>query len=370
MEHDILFGGIDVDSKKFHLTLIAKNTGQQFQFSTRANVSALSKRLEILRSQGYQIKLCYEATYLGYSLYRDLRKKNWEVEVIAPSLIPDIKGPRVKTDRLDSFKLARYYLQGLLTKVHVPTQDQEILRDLLRSRRFMRDQLKKVKLHLIALCRRHGLDYRQDYPGCSYWTIAHRRWLNQHIKTHSHSAFQCNAQLLHSTLEHFEQQLEFYKNEIAKQASSDSYQAACQALMCYRGIDQLTAMTILVEVGDIKRFDHPRRLTSYAGLDLIEYSSGGKQRRYGITKMGNSSLRACVVEACQSVHYPPKISKALRKRRQDAQPRGVEIADRCMNRLYKRSQHLTNRGKHRNKVKVACARELFGFIWESLRQAA
>ena len=105
-------------------------------------------------------------------------------------------------------------------------------------------------------------------------------------------------------------------------------------------------------------------------MDIVEYSSGGKEKKFCMSRMGNKHIRTCMIEACQFVSYPPIISKALKERRKDTPLKLVQVADRCMKRLYKKSRHLIYREKHPNKVKAACAREMLGFIWESLRAVA
>ena len=137
-----------------------------------------------------------------------------------------------------------------------------------------------------------------------------------------------------------------------------------------RGLDVLSALTLVTEVGDIRRFGHPRRLTSYAGMDLIEHSSGGKERKFSMSRMGNRHIRTAVIEACQYAFNAPVVSQILQKRRQETPAPLVEIAVRCMQRLHKKARRLLYRDKPRNKIKAACAREMLGFIWESLNAVA
>jgi len=153
-------------------------------------------------------------------------------------------------------------------------------------------------------------------------------------------------------------------------ASREEYQKKVKALTVYKGIKNIWAMTLITEIGDIKRFSHPGQMTSWAGLDIREYSSGGNQNRFGITKHGNRFVRTALVEINQKGFRSTTVSKVLKARRKDAPPEYIHIADRCHKRLYKKSYRLLMDGKHPNKVKVACAREMVGFIWESLRAAA
>ena len=89
-----------------------------------------------------------------------------------------------------------------------------------------------------------------------------------------------------------------------------------------------------------------------------------------MSKMGNSRIRTSVVEACQKANKIPQISKRLKDRRKRTDPKYIEIADRCMKRLYKKSTRMLYAGKPINKIKVACARETLCFVWESLNLAA
>ena len=127
---------------------------------------------------------------------------------------------------------------------------------------------------------------------------------------------------------------------------------------------------MITEIGDITRFPHPRQLVSWIGMDIREYSSGGKHQRFGITKQGNRYWRTAFIEANQRGDRTATVSKELKARRAHTAPELVDIADRCLRRLNKKGNRLLLAGKHPNKVKAACAREMVGFVWESLHQVA
>lgn len=372
MNENIFFIAIDVDDNSFHGCGINQMTGELREFKCRPTLGHLDRKILEFKSEGVEIKVCYEATYLGYSLYRGLRKKGHFCEVIAPSLIPGMVGKRVKTDRIDCLKMADYYSKGQLTGVHVPSLEEERVRDLMRSRRFVMYQQSKFKLHILAICRRSGISYRESDQNKNkyHWTQLHREWLQGQVKEQKNHEFSFNMGMLLKQLSQIEETIALYDAEIERLSKQDEYKEKVAALCCYRGISVLTAMTLTTELGDIKRFSHPRQLCSYAGMELIEYSSGKHERRYGMSKMGNHHVRSSVIESCQLASRVPRISKGLRARRRAANPKYIEIADRGMNRLYKKSQRLLGRDKPRNKVKVACARELLCFVWESLRAAA
>ncbi len=366
----IVFVGLDVDDKAFHGSFIANGQEKSLDFSCKPNLGALVSRLEKIRNAypEYQIKLCYEAGYLGYSLQRGLNKSGFDCTIIAPSLIPTTPGDKVKTDRLDAEKLALYFSNNLLTPVTVPTEEEESVRDIIRSRARLTGELRRIKLHITSLCRRLGLNYRESRTGAAeYWTGLHRNWLKAAVNEIKIPAHKFNLSLLLAHLDEIQSKIDLYADEIERISKEAKYLPKVQALICYRGIDFLTAMILICEIGDVRRFKKPTQLISYAGMDLKEYSSGGVQNQTSLTKMGNSRIRTAVIESTQRPWSTPQVGRSLKMRRKDIDLRYIEVADRCMKRLYKRSNHLLYREKMKNKVKVACARELLCFVWESLQ---
>lgn len=367
---EIFYLGLDVDDKKYHGFALAVTTGEFIEFVCAPNAGAFRKKVKVLGLSNQQLKICYEAGYLGFSLCRQLRKFGFDCEVIAPSLIPSCKGNKVKTDRLDAEKLARYYLGQLLTIVHVPDEDQEADRDLLRSRKFMVDSLSSIKKHINSMTRRLGWNYKEEDSGKKNWTVAYVSWLKEKISETKNLNIKANLEILLRQYDGCNERINEYNNEIEKMCEQPQYKKQVRALSSYRGIKKQTALVLITELGDIRRFKHPRELTSYAGLDIIERSSGGNERKFGISKDGNKFIRTAVVESCQTVSRPVVVSRPILQRRMQVDSKYVEIADRCMKRLNEKSRRLLAKGKAKNKVKVACAREMLGFIWESLTATA
>ncbi len=371
MKKNLLFVGIDVDDNSFNVALISKLTGEVFHFKCKPTSGALIKKLETFTEKEFSLKICYESTYLGFSLARDLRKHSLDCEVIASSLIPSISGKKVKTDKIDCLYLAKYFMQGLLTIVSMPNKEDEIDRDILRSRSLLVKQIKGLKVHITALCRRMCLNYKSDMKKSEYWSTCHRVWLTKKINEIDKSdSLKINLNCLVSTLNQMEDSVRYYEQEIERISEKVKYKERKDALIVYRGIKTITAMTIITEIGDINRFTHPKKLVSYLGLDIIEYSSGGKEKKFGITKMGNSRARTALIESNQSSCSPPKVSRVLSRRREGIDPKCIAIADRCMKRLNRKGTKMLHNNKNGNLVKTACAREMVGFIWESLHQIA
>ncbi|MGE0634633.1 MAG: IS110 family transposase [Pseudobdellovibrionaceae bacterium] len=370
MKKEILYAGLDVDDQAYHFFGYSKTTGETIEFKCFPSVSNLEKKLQKFEAERFEIRMCYEASYLGFSLQRTLSKKGYLVEVIAPSLIPEISSKKIKTDKLDAEKLARYYSNDLLTVVHVPTEENEADRDLVRTRKFLMDQLIATKNHINSFCRKLSLDFKKETKLKSLWTKTYMVWLEEKVGS---LEIRSQKTLLTSLLQSYfslENQIEALEMEIEKLAATEKYSKSVSYLNCFRGLKTLSSLTIVLELGDIRRFKHPNQLTSYSGLDISENTSGGKEKKFGITKMGNRHVRVTVVEACQYATHPIRAGRALRERRKLANEEAIQIADRCMRRLYKKGQHLHFKGKHTNKIKVACAREMLGFIWEALNKAA
>lgn len=370
MDTSIFFIAVDVDDNSFHGCGINRGTGEMREFVCRPSVGHLVKKLEIFQREGFTVRVCYEATYLGYSLQRALTRAGYDCEVIAPSMIPERAGKRVKTDRVDCRKMAEYFANGQLTAVYVPSLEDEMVRDLVRARKFLSQQMTALKVFILSMCRRMEINYHEgENANKYYWTKQHREWLERKIQGQTNRAQVINLTMLMRRLGQMEEQIELYDIEIEGFSRSEVYREGVKALCCYRGVETLTAMTLVTELGDIRRFRHPRQLCSYAGMELMERSSGGHERRYRMSKMGNRHVRTSVVEACQLAALVPRVGKALKARRSGVSTKYVEIADRCMRRLYKKSRRLLHKGKMVNKVKVACARELLCFVWESLQMA-
>lgn len=363
---EVLYIGIDVDDKMFHMAALNVQTGELIEGGCKPTGGALCKWLEKLKEKDFDLRCCYEATYIGFSLYRFLKEKNIECEVVAPSLIPVLPSDRVKTDRLDSIKLAKYLSKGLLTPVHVPDENDEVRRDLVRSRSFMVSQRSDLKRHILSTLRRYGLDYKSETGKKSYWTKAHLVWLETNLKS-VEPYVKVNVEFLLTEYDHLTLMLERYAEELEKISEEEGYKEKVEALSCFKGINRLTALTLITEIGDAKRFVHPKALTSYAGLDIREYSSGGREMKFGITKMGNRRIRTAVVEACQIQVKSLYLSRRVKEARKTQPEKVTEITDRCQKRLKKKAGMMRALNKPNNKIKVACARELLSFVWETLR---
>jgi transposase len=147
-----------------------------------------------------------------------------------------------------------------------------------------------------------------------------------------------------------------------------SHAETVSRLRCFRSIDTLTAAGLCAEVGDFTRFSKPALLSGFLGIVPSEYTSDEKRTQGHITKAGPTNARRLLVEAAHNYRHRPAVGENLKSRQSGQDPRVVEIAWRCQQRLHGRWMHLAGkRGKPAGTVAVAVAvaRELAAFCWEA-----
>jgi transposase len=290
-----------------------------------------------------------------------MREAGYDCVVVAPSLIPRRPGDRIKTDRRDARKLAELDRAGLLTEVHPPTPEDEAARDLCRAREDTHQDLVRCRHRLSKLLLRRG---RQWVEGKKAWGQGHRLWLRSLKFEYSEDQQVIDDYLL--GIEQVEGRLTLLDQAIERLSQKDRYREVVGALRCFRGIDTLTAMSLVSELHDFMRFKSARGLMAFLGLVPSEHSSAGKESRGAITKAGNGHVRRLMIEAAW--HYRHRPGTVSLQKRRVGQPRQViALADRAMQRLHRQYVRLTERGKARPKVVVGIARELTGFVWAAMR---
>ena len=321
----------------------------------------IDKLIRQLQSKGATLVFAYEAGPCGYGLYRYLTRTGFACHVVAPSLIPRKPGDRVKTDRRDAITLARLMRSGDLTSIYVPRVEDEALRDLSRGREDALQDLKRSKRRLKSFLLRHDI----RYEGRANWNAAHLRWIAQVVcpTPAQQIVFQEYVRAVTEQQERL-QRLETALHEAVKTWRLSPVVEAIQAL---RGIELTGAVILIAELGDLTRFDTPRKLMAYLGLTPSEYSSGDHRRQGGITKAGNSHARRALVEGAWAYRYPAKVSRHLQLRLEKVPAEIQAISWKAQVRLCKRYRQLSARGKHVNQVVVAVAREIAAFAWAIAR---
>ena len=303
-----------------------------------------------------EVRIVYEAGPCGYELCRRLRKAGLSCEVAAPSLTPRKPGDRVKTNRRDANKLAKYYRSGDLTLISVPDEKREALRDLVRTRQATRKDVGSLQHQVTKLILRYGHRYREGKA----WTLRFWRWLKS-IQLEGDSQFALEELLI--ALKARQEQLARFDAAIEAASQRPEYASYISALRTVRGFDTLASMVVLSELGDLRRFASAPELMAAVGVVPSEASTGEKSTRLSITKTGNAHVRHVVVEAAW--HYQRRVDegRTIQRRRRGQPQQIVEIARKCELRLHRRFHRLTNRGKRSTVAVVAVGRELLGFLW-------
>jgi transposase len=353
--------GIDAHQKQLHVAMLRPGaTGpEEWQVAHEPKaVQRLARKL--LKEAGGEVLACYEAGPVGFSLQRRLEAAGLRCQVIAPALVPQRVGDRIKTDRRDARALARLLRAELLTEVYPPTPEQEAVRDLCRARVDLQKDRKRVQHRLLNMLARHGIGYGTGKP----WTKQFWRWVVGVRFGHASAQAAFDDYLL--AVQHAEERLRMLDERIEEVAQSGPYREAVGILRCFRGIETYTALALLSELGDISRFPTARHLMAYLGLTPSEHSSGERQRRGPITRTGNGHARRLLIESSWHQQHAPRIGVRLRARRAGQPGWAIAIADRAQQRLHRRLRHLVHHGKPLNKAVTAVAREFAAFLWSAL----
>lgn len=355
--------GLDVHKLTVAIAVADAEGGKARDVGTvNHDVASVAKALRTLGKPG-ELSVTYEAGPTGYGLYRWLVAKGYQAQVIAPSLIPRKAGDRVKTDRRDAQMLARLARAGELTAITVPDAGDEAMRDLTRAREDAVKARQTARQQLQGLLLRHGI----VYGGKSAWTKTHGRWLAQ-IKL-PHPMQQTVLTEYWLAVQRGDEQLLRLEQAMRDALEHWRWQGVVKAVMTLRGIALIAATTLVAEIGDVRRFEHPRELMAYLGLVPSEHSSGMTVRKGGITKTGNTHARRMLVEAAWNYRFTARVGRDLNQRQEGQSEAVIALSWKAQQRLCKRFAALHHRGLHKNKVCAAVARELAGFVWAMARVA-
>jgi transposase len=356
----VRFVGLDVHAETVAVA-VAEPGGEVRSLGVIPNRPEAVRRLMKRLGPVEQLRVCYEAGPTGYVLYWQLTEMGVKCEVVAPTLVPVKAGDKVKTDRRDAEKLARCYRAGDLTPVWVPDAAHEALRDLVRARLAAKRDQVRHRHRLQKFLLRHG---RRPPEKVRSWTETHLKWVRDAVH------FEQPAQ--EATLSDYLNEVERARERVERleRAIDEAVvtmparmRAVVDALQALRGVAKVSAVTVVAELGEVSRFERPKQLMGYAGIVSRENSSGERERRGAITKTGNAHLRRIVVEAAWAYRHRPAKGPALRKRQEGQSEEVKAIAWKAQHRLHARYRNLAARGKSKQKVVTAVARELLGFIW-------
>lgn len=357
---NVRFVGLDVHAETIAVA-VAETGGEVRSLGIIPNRAEPVERLMRKLGKPEQLRVCYEAGPTGYTLYWQLTQLGVKCEVVAPTLVPVKAGDRVKTDRRDAERLARCYRAGDLTPVWVPDAAHEALRDLVRAREAAKADQLRARHRLSKFLLRHG---RRPAEGVKAWTLKYWEWVQSRVHFEQPAQTATLIDYVHE-VEHAAARIQRLEQAIdaAVEAVPPKMRTVIEALQALRGIAQVSAVTIVAELGQISRFARARQLMGYSGAVSREHSSGQRIRRGAISKAGNAHLRRVVIEAAWSYRHRPSIGKALAARQRGQSEAVKEIAWKAQHRLFHRYRKLMAAGKTRQQAVTAIGRELLGFIW-------
>lgn len=369
MDESITYVGLDDHKRKHQVAVLLPGMEREDAMTWRAeNTPGGIRKMvrKVLRLAPKNVRFCYEAGPNGYVLQRQINRfDDVECVVVAPSKTPRRAGDRVKTDRRDARKLAGLFRAGELVTIVAPLEIEEVVRDLCRCREVSQKRVTSSRHRLDKYLTRHGYIYWEG----NNWTKRHREWLSglnfdnwKQEKTFQSYMF---------AIEQDEERVKRLDDDVAQAAEEEPYRTLVGYVRCFRGFDTLSAMVVVSELFSVGRFSNASSLMAFLGMVPSEDTTGWTPRRGPITKTGNEHVRRILVEAAKHYRHPARVSKALAQR-QKGQPEWViAVANKAQSRLHKKySKMVWRQRKNANVAAVAVARELVGFLWAVLIQAA
>ena len=332
--------------------------------NTRAGIRKMVRK--VLKIAPGDVRFCYESGPNGYVLQRQISEfDRVSGVVVAPSKTPRRPGERVKTDLRDARKLVGLFRAGELQGIVPPMEEEEAIRDLCRCRRTAQKRVTASRHQLDKFLMRNGYIYRDG----KNWTRRHWEWLRSLNFDDWRRERTFQAYLF--GIEQDEDRVKRLDLEIVRAAEEEPYRTLVGFVRCFRGLDTLSAMVLTSELYAVGRFTTAPSLMGFVGMVPSEDTTGWDPHRGPITKAGNEHVRRILVEAAKHYRHPARVSKALTQRRKGQPDWVIAIADKAQTRLHQKYWRLVmGKGKHPNVAAIAVARELVGFIWAVLIQAA
>ena len=357
---------MDVHSKNYTLCAMEPTIGSEDRIFGEVQVAPDYKeviyfieslKMKLGLDNKYSIECGYEAGCLGYTLYHQLTAAGVKCVILAPTTMLTQQGKRIKTDKRDARLIAQCLCYGGYHPVYIPTGEDDAVKEYLRMRDDHKLALKKLKQQINAFVLRHG----HQYSGTK-WTIKHVTWLK---KLELDPMYRETLNEYLASCEEQEAKIERYDKRIEEIASEARYQENAKRLGCFLGIRTHTALSLIVETGDFKRFAKGNTYAAFLGLAPGERSSSENMNRLGISKAGNTHLRCLLIEAAKGICKGAigHKSKELRSRQSGQPAEVIAYADKANTRLRSKYYKMIRHEKKKNVAVAAVARELACFIW-------
>lgn len=329
MKH--LFIGLDVHKKTWAVTIQEQQLVLK-RFTIEADADILIAYVS-KHFPKHQVECCYEACCMGYAIYHSLTKAGWQVLVVNPADIPrGNKQSTTKTDKVDSSHLARQLASGHLKGIYIPNHKQEQFRSLFRRRNDLVKNLRRIKCHIKSMLLYYGIPIPLQYDNIN-WSKDFIQWLYKVKWSYTTAGEVMKSRLeeykfLHTEYLHICNELRAYAR---KQYRKDYY-----LLRSVPGVGPFTAIGLLAEVGDLRRFKGIDRLSSYIGLVPSVRSSGEKSYTCGITYRSKGLLRSFLIEAAWiAAKKDPSLMQYYKERKgTDHKKLIIKMAAKTLSRIY------------------------------------
>lgn len=291
-----IFVGIDVHKKSWHVTIYVEDVlYKSYSMSPPSSKQLISYLKD--NFPGGEFYLVYEAGFSGYGLYDDAKEAGMECIVVSPADVPmSNKNKKFKTDSHDSKNLAKQYKSGLLEGIYVPDAELREYRALVRLRNKLVKDRTRIKNYTKSNLMFFGKEIlEEDGDNITSWSRKYFHLLSElQYRTDTGSKV---IERLKDTTQYYNEQIIRVDKEILELSKHPIFAEDVKILRSVPGISTLTAMVILVEIGDFSRFEDTHKLKSYVGLIPEEHSSGETEIKSGITKRGNKFLKRVIIEA-------------------------------------------------------------------------
>lgn len=326
-----LFVGIDLHRKMWHVTVLTEDEVTLFSNNIPGTWPALKNVLSKFEEAG-DISAVYEAGYAGYWLCDHLSNYGVEVMVTPPNKIPKAVSDRVKTNRTDSARLADFLRVNILKSVYILTPEERAHREVARRRRRFVQQRGRVQNQIKSLLRFWGMEISGERAG--YWS--HRYVTNLRALTFQEPYMQKSYEHLLEEFDAIDALVKKQSDLLRDLSRHEKYAEQVEILMTIPGVGWLTAIEILLELQDVRRFRKADSIAAYVGLTPSQYSSAEYVRMGRITKQGKWNVRALLVEASWRLI---RVDHGLNERYQDIKNRAggkraiVAIARRLIIRM-------------------------------------
>lgn len=338
-----IYVGLDVHLKSYSVTIVIDG-----EVSKKWTMPSDSKKLVDILLGNYEegtIRSVYEAGFSGFGLHRTLVENGIENIVINPASIAISSADRVKTDKKDSARLARQLSAGLLKGIRVPSIEEELQRQLPRTRQ----QLIKDRTRVMVQIRRRLCHFglNQESP-----RVLNRNWVSEQMSSMDpNSPLRCSIQAQLNLWQCLAAEIRTIERQLVRQAGECPLEAVYRSVP---GIGRVSSRILACELGDMKHFNNEKALFCYIGLTPTECSSGEKVRRGHISRQGKPIIRKVLVEAAWSaIRRNPEIRESYKKLA--ARVGGKRAVVAVARKLIGRTRALFRKGEQYRQISLAVA---------------